>query len=746
MKYYIPTSSLNFNNILSTESISPKAMYEKRGYGYSRWFTVEENNIEHTTLLFDTLCVFDRPISDIEDHAMLIEIISDDDFPKLPNGVYYTDKTIYLNPWQTRFIFFSDKVKRTVMSMSDSSLETKFVRLYQRKMVVLSDIKDRGYKIIKEGSIPLSNNMESNIEEDYIINKMKGLLYGYYIGANLSSSKEHILKLDSLREINNIFASIISGYDRIPSVTQKKRLDELFTYIDSQQPIFKDLEKELGSVQLASKALNVFKRYGSTFGTVDRIMLLEALKKDTENNQALNWVNHEIAKANALFNTSKSLLNPDDGELIVSGKEKLISQKCICEDLMANLFIHWINIVLCSHSFNGKINSIKETLSDEITKDAKNVIRKDWDNSPIRAYLNQLRRHVRGEEFNQPWDNGVLSSIAAVLIKGDDWEQLLHFMQSKGMYDYRLAFAFYGVLNGLANMTRDFTDNLLNKDSGYLSMVYRDFYGQLFDKSIPEIGYISTMPEKNDNTGMLSSTFESSVNKGNNPIVDWRRDIKLYAETVIKRDKMKLFKSLDEALAQNGDNQDYFRFIKMLDNFDGWKPGKNRPCSAWKRMQEHFVPDYNERIGKSAKTENIGELAKQQETSLFDGIEDDTLHYNNTIKQEKSFNPSNKTSNLFVDDENVTYFIGSQTYLPTDVRATLCKKVLSFQKDYAPNGYYFGKKDSPRTNDNTIKHFINKCTYQKEHSSSPSWISATSENKVLLDKLKNALYQRYANG
>jgi len=150
MKYYIPTSSLNFNNILSTESISPKAMYKKRGYGYSRWFTVEENNIEHTTLLFDTLCVFDRPISDIEDHAMLIEIISDDDFPKLPNGVYYTDKTIYLNPWQTRFIFFSDKVKRTVMSMSDSSLETKLVRLYQRKMVVLSDIKDRGYKIIKE--------------------------------------------------------------------------------------------------------------------------------------------------------------------------------------------------------------------------------------------------------------------------------------------------------------------------------------------------------------------------------------------------------------------------------------------------------------------------------------------------------------------------------------------------------------------------------------------------------------------
>lgn len=29
MKYYIPTSSLNFNNILSTESVSPKIFYGK---------------------------------------------------------------------------------------------------------------------------------------------------------------------------------------------------------------------------------------------------------------------------------------------------------------------------------------------------------------------------------------------------------------------------------------------------------------------------------------------------------------------------------------------------------------------------------------------------------------------------------------------------------------------------------------------------------------------------------------------
>ena len=127
MKYYIPTSSLNFNNILSTESLSPKSFYEKRGFGYSRWFSIEENCIAHLTLLYGAPHMFDRPKSDIEDHPMLIEIDTDEEFPEVVEGVYYTDRTIYLNPWQTKFIFFSEKDKTIAMSMSDSSLETKLV-------------------------------------------------------------------------------------------------------------------------------------------------------------------------------------------------------------------------------------------------------------------------------------------------------------------------------------------------------------------------------------------------------------------------------------------------------------------------------------------------------------------------------------------------------------------------------------------------------------------------------------------
>lgn len=735
MKYYIPTSSLNFNNILSTESLSPKSFYERRGFGYSRWFPVEENSIEYLTLLYDTPHMFERPKSDIEDHPMLIEINVDDEFPKVTDGVYYTDRTIYLNPWQTKFFFFTEKDKTTALSLSDSSLETKLVRLYQKKISV-QQFEDT-YPIFPKDSITIpACDIDSLVEEDYVINKMKGLLYGYYIGANLSSTKENVQKLDTLREIRNIFSSVLFSYDKIPSSAQHLRLNELFDYLDSQQPIYSDLEKEFGDRQTVDRIFAIFKRYGYVFTSIDRTKLIHGLQEDGDNNQSMTWINREIANTKSLMKSSIVKLDPDDAEIIVSSKDKVAVPKTIEDKLMANLFVCWVNEVLCAKSFNGKINSIRELLSDEITKSAKNVIGSDWENSPIRTYLNQLRRHVRGEEFNQSWDNGVLSSMSAVLIKGDEWELLLNFMQSKGMYDYRIAFALYGVLNGFANMTRDFTDLLLTTESSYLSKVYREMYGQLLEKSIPKTTNISsTIETKKTEKAIFEKETQTIIvqNPEGKKLKDWQTEIRVFAASVIKKNKQKLLDSLEEAFTQNGDNQDYFVFITKLGNFEGWKPGKNGPSKAWTRLQEHYVPDYNQRIGKVVKKQKQSKKPIQQERGLFSGISEEP----------HDPHPIIATSVNFVDDTNASNFILSRSYLPNEVRDVLEKKIYSFQKDYAPNGYYYGRKDSPRTNDNTIKHFINKCTFTK--GGKPSWIPVTEENKALLERLKQELYDRYAN-
>lgn len=170
------------------------------------------------------------------------------------------------------------------------------------------------------------------------------------------------------------------------------------------------------------------------------------------------------------------LLSPDAEEVITSNG-KLSKVSSIVDNVENQLYVSWVNNVLIN--FNGKVSSASAELADAITKSAIDTLGDKWANSSIRIFLNQLRRHVRGEEFTQPWDNGVLSSIAAVISKGDDWESLLSFIQSKGMTDYRIAFSFYGMLNGFANLTRDFTDILLNQKSIYVAEIYREFYGQL---------------------------------------------------------------------------------------------------------------------------------------------------------------------------------------------------------------------------------------------------------------------------
>ena len=436
---------------------------------------------------------------------------------------------------------------------------------------------------------PSDNEVSQYIEKDYILNKMKGLLYGYYIGANLSMSSDLVNQLTTLREIQSIFLSIRSSQDKQPSQSQRKRLEELFLEIDHYHPIYRELKNEFQNEN--PDTINHFfvfikKKCPSYFSDKSINNLLSQLQADTDSNSSLSWIEEEIKKQNGEIISNRQRLDPDKAEIIVSSQDRLVSQKTIDDELMSNLMRHWVNDVFCSRSFDGNISPKRELLSDEITKKAKEVIGNTWDDSSVRTYLNQLRRHVRGQVFDQPWDNGLLSSTAAVLIKGDDWESMLHFMQSKGMHDYRLAFAIYGVLNGFANMTRDFTDKLLNEESNYLMKVYREFYGQLHEKDI--LGTIERMEQTKKLTPVDTHRAQieySTTNISN----EWADEIRHYAEGAIKRDKNKLLRSLEDALRENGNNRNYHVFFGILAQLDGWSTANKKPSEALKRIKEHFL-------------------------------------------------------------------------------------------------------------------------------------------------------------
>ncbi len=214
--YYIPTSTLNFNAILSSESISPKAFYTLREFGIKRWTPTVENNIDDVILLYENAKSFSRDDSEQEDHPMLVAITTEETFPLYGDGVFYADHTLYLDPWHTRFIFFSEEHKRTAVSMSDSILDVKLLPLYEKQMVVhcfpdeypkvsLSERKELSYK-----------DKSTEIDKDNQINKLKGLLYGYYIGSYLSMSANALDDLTAFRTVHNYLADCISNGENCP--------------------------------------------------------------------------------------------------------------------------------------------------------------------------------------------------------------------------------------------------------------------------------------------------------------------------------------------------------------------------------------------------------------------------------------------------------------------------------------------------------------------------------------------------
>lgn len=186
-KLYIPTSSLNFNCIIANESISPGILYPKRAFGMKRFVDIFNRKNANTIILTDYPAQFNRPPSDVEDHPMLMEVYIDEgEITAIGNGYYTIDKTLYITPYNTRFIFFNEQDRLTTESLSNHSLDVKLSRLYIPQMVVEHYSEKYNFpQIILPDTV---SNLNSLTNDDRI-NRLKGMLYGYYIGAWLSSDK-----------------------------------------------------------------------------------------------------------------------------------------------------------------------------------------------------------------------------------------------------------------------------------------------------------------------------------------------------------------------------------------------------------------------------------------------------------------------------------------------------------------------------------------------------------------------------
>jgi hypothetical protein len=494
MKYFIPTTILNLNNILSTDSISPVAFYKRRNFGSPHWHKIKEGP-ENVLLLYSKPFCFSLESEGQENRPMFISIESSDNFIQIGDGVFVCDHTIYFD-WNTSFLFLSKEDMKVANSLAQISDSAKMYCLYRDKRMIHDESINNTLNDDNTIAEPTLN--EDCIDKDFRLNKIKGFLYGYYVGAILTCRPQDVGALMALKQVYAKIVSMFSSYS-----FENKPTEEL-------------------------------------------LRCEEDVKK---------CIIDEIEIQNQTNLTHKCLLDISKREVMINDM-RLVSLNCyyVKENLDKELFTSWINNILCNKEWGRSINAVKSQLADELTKDAIRVYGvQKWESSNTRTFLNNLRHSLAGEYFHQEWDNGILSSLAALLMRGDDWKDMMAFMQSKGMYDYRLALGLFGSWTGFASLPTDFTDILLLQDKQYVKTVCDDFYYQLFGTSIPSI--VKKERTLRERVMYLWESMPSDY-KG-------KKD----------KDVSKNKRIIENVLCAIEPSQNIEHFLQMLSKQDGWKKG-----------------------------------------------------------------------------------------------------------------------------------------------------------------------------
>ena len=507
MKLFIPTCTLNFNNIFSTESISPKAHYATRGFGNRRYYSVEANSLDMAVTLYSKYPVFQVDNTDLENYPMVIEIDTDDYEPNnfnlsgSNNGIetYTCASTIYLNPFHCFIYFDSYEARQGVLTKAEQSLENKFSKLYSPNLKIWrhevkgtwSKVRDLFAKTEQTEFLwnatyaPTKAITCSDKRDDAYIDRLKGFLYCYLIGANLSVSKE-IGELKAIAKVlRNTLSAVINSPERRPT---EKQDDILVENIKRFNAIFK--EKDETAKQNKEKIVYFLKQNPLGISIEESVRFLEYCNVYNDVTQDAYTI--------ALDKLNRAVLQVEASEL--SKKEKKHLANLIQVD--ANKHIRIVDPSF-THEFYEKLvqslsyleykkimkeNGVEEPLA--IAFNGGNILQQimgeNWKNSPIRVYVNSLLSHFQDNTGFDLFsiENDVPISFAAFCQKGDNIDRLKDYLVQNGIGNYKLAFGLYGATRGFASLPKTFTSALINGVKDYYKEVWLTIYEYLFDIKI----------------------------------------------------------------------------------------------------------------------------------------------------------------------------------------------------------------------------------------------------------------------
>lgn len=659
MKLYIPTCTLNFNNIFSTESISPIGYYKKRGFGNKRFYGVPANNREDVVTLYSKLPRFNVENTEMENFPIVIEIDTKDYperyFHKVNEiddvDIYYCTHTLYLNPFHSLVYFYNYESLQDVLSKSEHSLENKFSKLYSSNFIVkpvqkkswIGNIFTQTERDDFEWTPSFSKfevpRVEETFDNDCIIDRVKGFLYCYLIGANQSVSPE-TSKLKSIaRNLRNTLSAVVNSPERRPSQLQD---DILLNGINEFNKLYSEkdensrINKEIIDSKLSQNPLGISNEDCYTFlkwiGLYDSFLSQLPLTRVYDAGELWSCIEYpEMDVFNRVINNMQTAVKRIETKDISSSQKKsianlieVIPELCVRvrgdESISVKFFEIFINSQIhAEYKSIMEDNGVEEPLAEAFQggQILKSLMGEKWTDSSASNYLkgllNYFQENTSFELFS--FNNRVLNSFAAFCQKGDNIDRLSDYLLQCGFSDYSIAYGLYGATRGFASLPKTFTNNFINGDREYLKQEYSQIYSYLFHIPLRDTEFHEK--ERNDVDILTQNEIGTKI-MGNLSIIEPQ-----------PKKQNEVIKAVAQAVSLEDEVQSPKAFMYILDSFPNIKK-----TNAFKALvkadfendnREYTLESFRQRI-YSIIVENEGKKAlKSKKKDIDRAIELESL-------------------------------------------------------------------------------------------------------------------------
>lgn len=602
MRYYIPTSTLNISNILSSGSISPYSYYGKRQFGIKSFEPIKEcEKFKDQIILFRNYPLFSI-VSDKESYPVCIEIELPANMviPSNIPDVYYASKTIYISPSNISFVFENEEYLNKSLFWIDISDEAKFFGQYKEKFILrrgLNETFTLTSNTLDNLIIGQTLDLETEVMKDWKIDKIRGAMCGMFIGANGFDGLDGTGVGYKRNLIKGIFSQLLHIFDgRAQLVTQTSQLE--------MSALSEFAKKEQRIRQLCSV---------STSGQL------------------------------------KILYNADKEER-VDFYDQLLNRILVNSDSLT-----------------------QQEVSQEGGKLLSALYGNRWKSSFDYSYLIKLYNNVtRYDDFDLNSNESIiLRSFAAFVQRGlGEWDKLRDYLNERNetLPDRRFIYGLYGAANGFSILSKTMTDTADISDNALSGFITDMNKNSMIDSDVV-VKEKNIIGEVKDESVLSNEETEKKEQHETTDEVElhlWQQGILQYAiNNAIKRDKKKLISSLEEALIENGNNTDYFVFLKLLSTYEGWTSNSKGPNTVWLRMQEHFVSDYFSHLG----------IIKPKAIQKSDDTNNSPSLFGSSFEENEE---SLKTMTYFYEDDNAWYHI--ESVVPEKDREKLHSDLKWFQE------------------------------------------------------------------